>query len=352
MIPNDLEQHCAALFDILPIPPDAVRHVFLKSPDGVVCTWVRRPVNLARIMRAYAYDGRWNVYWQLNPTRRRDTNRPRNRDVDYLQAVLLDIDPVEADADPEKAADHGMSLLSSQFDVQESTVSIVNSGRGIQLWLHIATYDGHSIDVHKQREELHLKVAPFVRAAATAFGTQHGCRIDTACQDLVRLARVPGTTNLKTGQPCYLVQQGQPAPPYWLRNIEPDPDYVTDAPAVPIMSTRMKWPDIVAHLTHAAYSFITEGVCEPGRHKAAVATVRNLRREIGVPFDVARQLVFTGAGRCTPPLTLKARDISDLERILREEYGAANQGPSAPTTSDLSVQSAEGGEDPDGDESA
>lgn len=325
MIPNDLEQHCCMLFELLPLPSDAVRHIFMKSADGVIGTWVRRPQNLARILRAYAYDGRWNLYWQLNPTRRRDVNRPCNGDVDYLQAVLIDIDPVEEKVDPHKAVDHAVILLSSQFGVQEKSMTIMDSGRGCQIWLHTSTPNGGPIDLAIQQQELQLRVAPFVRRVAAEFGTQHGCRVDTACQDMTRLARLPGTYNQKTSEGTFVVQEGEGAPPYWLVDIPADEEYtVRDVLGEgPVEATRTKWPDIVAHLTWTAYSFITDGVCEPGRHKAAVATVRNLHREIGVPIDVAQKLLLTGASRCTPSLIQKAADLADIMRILQEEYHRA-----------------------------
>jgi hypothetical protein len=288
---------------LLPLPAGQYRYVFSKSALGITGTWVTSEASLRRFIGNYASSS--DCYIQLNPVSKPGLIRPSNADVLQLQAILIDIDPISDDALPDRG------LLACQARLEELGVghgcrTVIDSGRGIQVWLHI-----HPIPIIGEGS-LGRSVRRFIHALAKSMGTVAGCRIDTSCADLSRLARLPGTINQKTGKPTKILDKGTPSEAYWLYRW--DEEVAPKAPRV-ASPIRTKWPDIELHLTKTAKDFILEGVEEPGRHKAAVAAGRSLR-ENNVEPGVALGFLERGAERCSPPL-----DPSDVQRIFHQIWG-------------------------------
>lgn len=289
-------------WDLLPLPPDTYRYVFAKHrAGGNYGTWVNGPGALLRFMQNHPD---FDCYITLNPASRRDRIRPKTKDISHLQAILIDIDPVEEDADIPYARCIAVDLC-DDIGIPSDSVTHIDSGRGVQLWLHI-----EPIPVIGEGS-LQVYTRSFIKEFADRFGTQRGCRIDTSCSDLARLARLPGTVNQKTQKPASILRSGTQVPALWLLSRDPS-DALVDAIVPPETGVLTSWPDIAALVNRTAYEFITEGQEEPGRHKACFATAMSLK-EACVGPGFALELLFTGSGRSTPHLP-----ISEVERIWRQ----------------------------------
>lgn len=308
---TDMVAAALETWDLLPLPPETYRYVFAKritpmSPGyNTVGTWINGPGALLRFMQNHS---EWDCYITLNPVGRRDRIRPKAKDVSHLQAILIDIDPITDDPSPLAATDRVTDWLRGE-GVPEDSVTTIDSGRGMQLWIHINPLPIIGTG------SLQAYVRSFTKAAADwleEFYPQLDCRVDTSCSDLARLARLPGTINQKTQKAASITTSGTQVPALWLLSRDPS-DALVEAIATPETSVpRVFWPDIAAVINRTAYEFIMEGQEEPGRHKACFATAMSLK-EACVEPGFALELLFTGSGRSTPHLP-----IMEVERIWRQ----------------------------------
>jgi hypothetical protein len=293
-----LLEHAQQVWELLPLPPGTYRHVFAKANDEVVGTWTPGPGALSRFTRLHSD---WDCYIQLNPTRSRTSPRPHASDVSHVQAILIDVDPVGVGSTPVEQMMHSLGGLGVPAD----SVSIIDSGRGWQFWLHMEPIaiigEGSCASVVRQ----------FVRTVTRAFVSE-GWRVDTRCSDLARLARLPGTVNQKTGRLATLVQGGTPVPSLYLLRLEPDEAFEPVPGSPPEIA---RWVDVASRLNASAYAFITEGVEEPGRHGACWMTATSLR-EAGALPALALSLLRIGASRCRPKLP-----ASEVNRPFKQVYG-------------------------------
>lgn len=290
-------------WELLPLPSGTFRYVFAKDGDGrVTGTWIPGPGALSRFLVNHRDQ---SCYIQLNPANQRGLVRPTAKEVSHLQAILLDVDPVEAGAEA-GAAMARVAEVCTSLGVPTTCISLINTGRGLQFWLHL-----DPIPIIGEGS-LARAVRKFIWAVAGRVGTSHGCRVDTSCADLGRLARLPGSVNQKTGKKASIISRGSPVPALFLFPF--DEEVVDAVAAPPPRALRTKWPEIAVHLTRTAQEYITLGSEEPGRHRAAFATAKSLK-EACVEPEVALHLLLLGAGRCAPELPL-----SDASRIFRQVF--------------------------------
>lgn len=256
----------------------------------------------------------WNFYVTLNPTRTSGVgSKASSRDVLAWRFVLIDVDPVEQGADSfralEKILDQGASLLGYPTGLHHRT-AVINSGRGHQAWLAIDQEDITST----QRYEIERATNYFLRKLDTH---SHGCRIDTSCSDLSRVARCPGTINTKTGQRAFF-QWHWPWPQEEIATISAA-EILGFAP-LEIQIPRREIEqgatitEILPALTMRAAAFLTEGIISPGRHAGAYATAASLR-EAGVERSLAEEMVRAGARLCTPPM-----NEAEAVRAVKQAY--------------------------------
>lgn len=284
---------------ILPLPQGTYRYVFAKDGGMVAGTWVSGPEALGVFARRYA---KANCYITLNPASRADLTRPSSRDVSHVQAILVDIDPIEPSANPGEAHADACDLLES-MGVDPWSLTVVDSGRGIQCWIRLKP-----LTVDKQ---LARTVKNFVNTLSAEFGVKHGCVIDSSCSDLARLARLPGTMNQKTGREARLVVEGDVQPAAFLFHHQEDGPLDYEAPPPGL---RVTWPQAAMFLTLTGREFIQFGVEQTRRHKCCYAAARSLV-EAGVPENVATEWLLKGAERCDPPL-----ENGEVLRIARRVY--------------------------------
>lgn len=288
-------------WEVLPLPLGMIRHVMLRQGSKCRFTTVRSPESLDRIVNAYP---EWNIYWQLNPSKpsARGKLRPSAADVAALQCIVLDIDPLIPNAKLSHAVCDTLMLVDPQKP------AVIDTGRGAQLWL--IGPPRMLVD-----NSLRWRVRSYVRRIAKQYGGRHGCIIDTACSDLPRLGRVPGSWNQKTGRRVQLIDRGKPAPWDWLYDQPyeiPTMRHSTTTSALPRGTPLRKY---MHRLTDTAIDFILQG-CETGfRHRTVYATFASMR-DAGVHPDDALSLIqLINERRLEEPL-----DLPDLERIHRQLY--------------------------------
>lgn len=267
-------------------------HWFAKLGRAIYGGIAEEPLDLVRIVQTTnEVDG--NVYVHINSIAGNAT-KGSAQDVMEWKNVLVDIDPVRADAQPWKAAN--AILFNGHYEL--SNYSVIDSGRGYQLWLRIADADIRSDD---DRRRFEASTAMFLRSLQP-MADPYGCVVDTSCSDLSRVARVPGNFNPKTGKVCALVQAAETS--------MPASTFLHNHPAILPTSraTRAEFTGswnlarAVPHLTTKGAEFVVSGVRAPGRHAAAFAAAASLA-EAGVPEELARLWVLRGAKLCTPMLT-------------------------------------------------
>lgn len=287
----------------------AYRKLMLKSATSghVDGTWVSNAFELAKIVRLCRDN--WNIYIQLNPSREKVKIKASASDIAYVQAILIDIDPLPSNVDnlPSDYWNYWTSRaleLVLEHGVLEEQVAVIDSGRGRQLWVLIDPLGGDNSRIVR-------RIPPFVRAVASEFAD--ACpyyRIDTSCTDIARVARMPGSINHKTGCEATILKAAKPGPWTWLRdNFEPDPE----PDAVEVCTPVNRWQDLIPRLNNRASNFILLGESTPGRHAGAFCAARSLR-EAGATKEQALFLVSMGASRCIPPLE------GDWVRIVEREF--------------------------------
>src|SRR6266446_3419348 len=171
------------LAELLNHPDGSVFRWFAKSSEGIRGGFCESEYGMDRILKNH--NGLWNLYLNLNPTRQREHLKVSDRDISHVQFILLDIDPVEEDADPigvsEEVIEIGSHIAQSRLDPH-----LVDSGRGIQLWIQL---ERTAMDSEDTRSLWQHRIHDFVYRVGREVGLRRGCRVDTSCSDLSRLAR-------------------------------------------------------------------------------------------------------------------------------------------------------------------
>jgi hypothetical protein len=164
------------------IIPDGPTETITATSADAVSTFVR--VN----------DGKKNIYYSVNPTRTTMTRKAAKTDIASIEFLLADLDPAEGES-PAAAKARFMAALEAQGP---PPTAIVDSGNGIQaLWrlkepIKLAeptTVEGKKVFPPESAaliSDVEARVATQMKRLGSPAGTQN---ID-------RILRVPGTTNL------------------------------------------------------------------------------------------------------------------------------------------------------------
>lgn len=286
------------LWDMFPLYDNEYRYLWFKNNDTRQSTWV---TSLGGLTKAVALKTpASNVYLQLNPTNKTaGSGRPSASHVSRIQAILLDLDPIK---DVTSSYVHDvLGEIESYLlglGVAEKQIALVDSGRGGQIWILINV-----------TADFTPRVRAFVWAISKRFADK-SVKVDTSCTDLVRLARMPGSVNLKTGRVAYVIRSGKAKDCAWLFDERFEPTPTPTPPSLLINNSKLAWWRFISYLTYTAQRFITEGISEPGRHSARVACALSLV-EAGVPAQIGHELLVRGMSLCSPVLT----DYSEIDRI-------------------------------------
>lgn len=278
-----------------------------ETRDGDHCRTVEELRKFARIKRDH------NVYIAPNPTLSTTGIRHSAKDVTHWSYFLLDMDPVESNPDPEAAMQEALALLSKHCgrDLIKHQPLLIDSGRGMQAWIRL---DHEELD-DESRLVARCTNGWWLKKLDEELGVTNGCRLDTSVSDLPRVMRCPGTINQKSGRlsrvvvPSRIVYYGLSGE---LKRQVPDTSLVT-AHVVNIVPGQ-RWQKVWPYLTRSAQTYVTEGQCEPGRHKVMWHTIQKFH-ELGVTRGEAQRAV-----RRANTLKGKQEELRDQEIEDRLKY--------------------------------
>jgi len=141
---------------------------------------------------AKQHEGKENLYLVLNPLRGEITGkRAKQVDVSVVRRLLIDCDPEGEDLAPAKAT---AEKVRAYLQEQGTSPGLVFSGRGWQVWLQ-----HEPVPLTDHLRGLRKRFLRGLQSMAL-----EGAKIDST-SDASRLARLPGTRNLKTGEKAVMV---------------------------------------------------------------------------------------------------------------------------------------------------
>lgn len=244
----------------------------------------------------------WDFF--ICPNQHSAAGKPRIADMVRFHWMVVDIDPITAEANRSSDLLAIADLVDRRFNHQSSVVS---TGRGLHLWYRVTTLLPDDALRFLYSAKRHCE--DLTEALARL-----GWAIDPTCFDLSHIFRLPGTINHKNGLLCDTIR--------FSANIMLStllPRYEPPVLAVPERSPLAGGADslaILCALSPQARNFIMHGAIPhvESRHRQAFITAVQLL-ELGVPLDTALALVGAGAARCNPPMT-------DHEALVRRTYAS------------------------------
>ena len=137
-----------------------------------------------------ARDGKWNIYFSVNPTRAATRSKASKLDIAAIEFIISDLDP----RDDESPGDAKARYLKALETFKPGATALINSGNGIQgLWkleprIDLAQPVGKTFPAENTAiiAEVEARSATLMKRLGSVAGTQN---ID-------RILRLPGTTNL------------------------------------------------------------------------------------------------------------------------------------------------------------
>jgi len=219
---NDEMQICAVKVSTMKIDIDSIKRFYRRlnhSGYGVTELVVIDPRGQKGIIATgffdneydfveacQTYNGRYNIYAGRNPRPRwlpricinyldtRRKQRARDKDIEHVTAISLDIDPIRPKGTSATVAQHRDSIEFALKLSQQLGGWVDDSGNGAYLWLPFRT----AIPVdNRNRDELKQKCKIWQTNIVKAHQPErHGLRID-GCFDLSRLKKVIGTQSMK-----------------------------------------------------------------------------------------------------------------------------------------------------------
>lgn len=264
------------------------------------------------ILAAYSAEG-MNFYVAPNPAETRAGTRHTSAQVTNWSWFLIDIDPVEDNAQPELVTEVVLGKLGKWWgiDFNARRPLLIHSGRGAQVWIRLddimvnhpcigledgdiwPSSDGGVTNARTAR----ITNGFWLKKLAEEIGTMRGCRIDTTCADLPRVMRCPGTLNTKTGKSSILIVPSAEQYVGLSRSLVAGvPRPLFDPVPVPVLAAGTPWQAVFVHLTMRAQSYMTEGKDEPGRHDTMFHVALCLA-ERGLERDEVRRALQYGNER-------------------------------------------------------
>lgn len=266
----------------------------------------------------------WDLYLNANPGKPEQRNKRKlaREDITHWRHVVVDLDPtpdaVGAPYIGEPDSDGGWWDHARIF-----------SGRGYQLWLPLEGWEASRIPPNAER--LMQGYLRYIGSNCEKWAP--GWKVDTACSDLARVVRCPGSVNQKTGNRAFVekvLQAGRLLPVSWLRRHE----QMAPEPVQIAVGETASFLDILPHLNGKTKQFIMYGVEVGERHNACYAACRNLH-ELGVEAERAADWLYIGAQRCWEPCgfmgqgkiqgqtfdVVKALEPAEVRRIVQRVYG-------------------------------
>lgn len=264
-------------------------------------------------------------YLGLAPLRRDavpPSGRARDEDALTVSVLLVDVDPDDAsDANRNVAGEIAAAIL-ARFQATGARAAVVSSGRGVQFWLWHESTDPSDPRL-RARERL-------LRALALRFDRE-GAHVDVGVFNVARLARLPGTVNMKTGEVAEIlagVDQGRTLTLDEIEELAHELENEASARALPVPAPVPRTPrpapvpakfkngaarangtgSIFAGIREAedksvesALRGVPEGGGPWGGRDAMVTSLAATLRHEGRPRAEAETLVLEAARNCSPP---------------------------------------------------
>src|SRR5262249_22447116 len=154
-------------------------------PDGGAPTTTT--VHTAAEVDAFLHEhnGKWNLYYSTNPTKTAMTKKAAKTDIAAVEYLLADLDPADGET-PEAAKARYLEQLNGPFEPKPT--AIVDSGNGIQCLWRLA----ESIELPSDAGAIIANAEARSAALMVRLGAKPGT------QNIDRILRLPGTTNLPT----------------------------------------------------------------------------------------------------------------------------------------------------------
>jgi hypothetical protein len=164
-------------------------------------------------------DGSVNLYYGSSPIRSdvvaRLKTRPSDLQVAQARAILIDVDPEDSSLHCRAVAAVQMDSIRSLIrEIIGIDLPLVDSGRGRQTVMrHEPWLPETAVEVQAGRERVVIRDARQelrrrVLHALAAVADRDGAHVDTSTCNPSRLMRLPGGTNLRTGQRARVVEIG------------------------------------------------------------------------------------------------------------------------------------------------
>lgn len=313
------------LWSLLPHPSDDhVVRLFARSGDTRIGDFARSPGEIDRFIRSAPG---MNCYVAPNPTTCKTGVRHSAKDVTHWSYFLLDVDPVEEDADPARGLDLALDIFGrlTHRDYSEDVPILIDSGRGRQAWFRLPDVELADVvpevietcEMPVTRKQARKCAGWWLARLSEEFGTSFGCRLDTTVSDLPRVMRLVGTPNKKTGREARFLN----ATSRVYRGLQHTllsgvPYTVYDDPEPGQLPPGTPWQVAFPKLTRKAQDYLTKGKQEPGRHQTAWHVAQKLM-ESGISPEQTTAALAWGNGLMGSDNELSSQD---LVTIVRQVY--------------------------------
>ena len=137
-----------------------------------------------------AHDGKWNIYFSVNPTRAAMRTKASKLDIAAIEFIISDLDPRD-DESPEDAKARYLKALGT---FKPAATALIDSGDGIQALWHLETRIELAERVGETFPAENAAIIAEVEARSATLMKRLGSVAGT--QNIDRILRLPGTTNL------------------------------------------------------------------------------------------------------------------------------------------------------------
>lgn len=305
------------------LPP---RHLnlFAKSPKGTgTATGVALSEDHLQ-QQAKAYDD-WNLYVCLNPSFKA-SGKPSQKDITFVEWMVLDIDPMPKGPSYRYSCsvlDIVAPLLLEDYNlVAYEHYAVVNTGRGLQLWLPVK--QGNL--TCSQADRVIKGLTASIRDKIEENLNEIGYHVDTSCADIARVVRLPGTINHKTGRRATFMGR---VPEISAAGIDLEQfqnlAVAEHEPPKPLAAASMFY--LAPALLPINLETLLRGTdtSYESRHKRLYALAKNLQ-ELGVDRAYGTSLTWRAAKRCVPSfLPTNPTHVSEIYNIISQAWGPSEE---------------------------
>jgi hypothetical protein len=219
----------------------------------------------------------WDIYFNINPPRKKLHRRVRASDVDHVSGILVDYDRLFTKEEAQEFIEE------TSLNLWLRNAGAIWTGRGVQLIIPILSPD----------------VPEDWPRVVRAFLAKHAPAADQTVCDVARLARVPETINWKTGNKGFIgrIPKATYDAKQIINEVGPLPPIEKPAPPPVALNDSANLWEIEKHLTVTARIWLEQGAPKGARHGHAYACAASLR-DIGMSPERTIELLRWGNLMC------------------------------------------------------